>query len=83
MATVKLNKVTLAYEILGEGPPVVLTPWGTYGEKELVRPAAEYLSTRNQVLIYDRRNCGESELALRGNKAEIELFADDLHFHRR
>ena len=60
MPKITVNGVSLAYEILGdEGLSVVLTSGGR-ADKEACRPAAEALSLRFRVLIYDRRYCGAS-----------------------
>ena len=54
---IAVNDATLVYEVLGQGPPVVFTPGG-WNDMKIPRQLAEQLSSRYQVLIYDRRNCG-------------------------
>ena len=78
MATIHVNNVTLTYELLGAGSPVVLTPTGFNG-MDYLRPLAEALAVDHQVLLYDRRNCGTSELAITDAPSEFHLWADDLH----
>jgi pimeloyl-ACP methyl ester carboxylesterase len=71
--------VSIAYEILGDGRPWILTPGGRFSKDYPgVRELAWALAERgNQVVIWDRPNCGESELCFRG-ESESELQADAL-----
>lgn len=78
MATAVINGATIHYEILGNGPPVALTPGGRMG-MEAVRPLATHLAAEFRVLIYDRRNCGASDVVIGGDLSEQEIWADDLH----
>jgi pimeloyl-ACP methyl ester carboxylesterase len=78
MAKITLDGVTLAYEILGQGPPVVWTPGG-FEDKERARPLAERLSSRYRVLIYDRPNCGASDVVIEGAPSELVVWANYLH----
>jgi pimeloyl-ACP methyl ester carboxylesterase len=43
-----------------------------------MRPIAEPLSKDYRCLIYDRRNCGESDIEIAGDKSEQEIWADEL-----
>ncbi len=79
MPTIAINGCTLHYELLGKGPPLALTPGGRAG-LDFVRPLAEKLAQRHQVLIWDRRNCGTSDLWFGKSPAEQEVWADDLAF---
>jgi pimeloyl-ACP methyl ester carboxylesterase len=78
MSKIAINDATLVYEVLGHGPPVVFTPGG-WSDMEIPRQLAEQLSLRYQVLIYDRRNCGASDIVIEDAPNEFELWADDLH----
>jgi pimeloyl-ACP methyl ester carboxylesterase len=78
MSKIAINNATLVYEVLGHGPPVVFTPGG-WLDMEIPRRLAEQLSSRYQVLIYDRRNCGASDIVIEDAPNEVELWADDLH----
>ena len=78
MPKMTVNECTLAYEVLGEGPSVVFTPGGRAG-LEVTCQLAEQLSSRYRVLIYDRRNCGASEVSIAGSSSEWEIWADDVH----
>lgn len=69
MARIKINGVTLAYEIIGHGGrSVVITPGGRYSkDTEGVRRLAETLASGGyRVLIWDRPNCGEADISFVG-----------------
>ena len=64
MPKVDVNGVGIAYELLGDsGPQIVLTSGGAREDKEFMRPLAKCLCVDHQVMIYDRRNSGQSDLA--------------------
>lgn len=75
-----LDGLTLAYEVLGDsGRPWVITPGGRFtkddpGIREL---AAALVAGGNRVLIWDRPNCGESDVRFAG-PTESDLQADAL-----
>ncbi|HEY1446230.1 MAG TPA: alpha/beta hydrolase [Acidimicrobiales bacterium] len=79
MATATVNGLTLAYETIGEGRPWVITPGGRFTKDEPgVRQLAEALAADgNQVLIWDRPNCGESDVCFEGS-SESAMQADAL-----
>ena len=80
MPKVDVNGVDIAYEVLGEeGPQIVLTSGGIGQDREFTRPLAECLSADHEVMIYDRRNSGQSGLAFGQEQSEWEDMADDLH----
>jgi pimeloyl-ACP methyl ester carboxylesterase len=81
MARITVDGIGLAYELLGkEGDPAVaLTPGGRFtmdapGIREF---AAELVKAGRRVLIYDRPNCGQSDVCLRG-ESESETQAEAL-----
>lgn len=76
MAVTTVNGVNLHYEVLGAGDPILLTPGGR-GDMETTRPLAQKLAARYRVIIWDRRNCGSSDIAIEGHLSEQELIADD------
>ena len=78
MSKIAVNDATLVNEVLGQGTPVVFTPGG-WNDMESPRQLAELLSSQYQVLIYDRRNCGASDIVIEDTPNELELWADDLH----
>ena len=80
MAHVSVNGLTLGYDLIGtEGPTWVVTPGGRYSkDKPGVREVAHGLADRGyRVLVWDRPNCGESDLCFRG-PSESEMQADYL-----
>jgi len=79
MPTINVNGVTLAYEVFGDGPPVVWTGAGWFPRDKLAYLVAGRLSAHYRVLIWDRRNCGASDLAIVDVPSDHDLFADDLH----
>lgn len=79
MATVEIDGTTIAYEIIGEGAPWVVTPGGRFTkEAPGVRELAEALAVHGQrVLIWDRPNTGASDVCFSG-ASESEMQADRL-----
>jgi pimeloyl-ACP methyl ester carboxylesterase len=78
MPTAQINGVNTVYEELGQGAPVVVIPGGRSG-KEGARPLAEHLASKYRAIIYDRRNCGASDVLISGDLSEQELWAEDLY----
>jgi pimeloyl-ACP methyl ester carboxylesterase len=77
VAIAKVGDLSLAYETIGEGRPWVITPGGRFnkespGVREL---AVELAAQGNKVLIWDRPNCGESDVCFEGD-SESEMQAD-------
>jgi pimeloyl-ACP methyl ester carboxylesterase len=81
MPRITIDGVGIAYELLGTaGAPVIaLTPGGRYTmDAPGIRELAEALvAGGRRVLIYDRPNCGLSDVCLRG-PSESEMQAEAL-----
>ncbi len=81
MATAKVNGLTLGYEVIGDGAgrPWSITPGGRFTkESPGVRQLAETLAAQShRVLIWDRPNCGESDVCFEGS-SESAMQADAL-----
>jgi pimeloyl-ACP methyl ester carboxylesterase len=79
MATVEIDGTTIAYEIIGEGAPWVVTPGGRFAKDTPgVRELAQALAAHGQrVLIWDRPNTGASGVRFTG-ASESEMQADSL-----
>ncbi len=79
MARATVDGLTISYEVIGEGRPWVITPGGRFGKDSPgVRELAEALAHEgNQVLIWDRPNCGESDVCFTG-ASESAMQADTL-----
>src|SRR5258708_32017840 len=79
MPVTKIRGVDINYEILGErGPFVALQPGGRRAGAALRSLAAKIAEAGHRVVIYDRRNCGASGIAIEG-ESENEEWAEDLH----
>ncbi len=79
MPTIDVSGTAIAYEVLGSGPPWILTPGGRFSKDVPgVRQLAEALAAAGQqVVIWDRPNTGASDLRLEG-PSESEMQADHL-----
>jgi pimeloyl-ACP methyl ester carboxylesterase len=79
MPITNIRGVDINYEILGErGPFVALQPGGRRAGDALRSLAAKIAEAGNRVVIYDRRNCGASGIAIEG-ESENEEWVEDLH----
>jgi pimeloyl-ACP methyl ester carboxylesterase len=80
MPLARIDHVSINYEILGErGPAMALSPEGR-SALDNVRPFAERMAAAGfRVLLHDRRNCGASDVAFDPQRAEYEVWADDLY----
>src|SRR5687767_9861265 len=75
----ELDGFEIAYEVVGEGAPWILTPGGRFtkevgGLPEMARALAQHGRT---AITWDRPNCGASSVAFRG-RSESEVQADAL-----
>jgi pimeloyl-ACP methyl ester carboxylesterase len=80
MPVADVDGLSIAYEIVGsEGPPWVITPGGRFSKDYGgVRELAQALAARGKrVLIWDRPNCGASDVCFRGT-SESAMQADTL-----
>ena len=79
MPIATIRGVDIHYEILGEhGPFVALQPGGRRAGAALRPLAAKIAEGGHRVIIYDRRNCGASSIAIEG-ESENDEWAEDLH----
>jgi pimeloyl-ACP methyl ester carboxylesterase len=82
MAYARVDGVSISYEVIGgpgDGQPWAITPGGRYskddpGIRELAQALAE---TGKRVVIWDRPNCGESDVCFTG-ESESAMQADAL-----
>ncbi|WAC90158.1 alpha/beta fold hydrolase [Mycobacterium sp. Aquia_213] len=79
MPETQVGALKIAFEILGEGPRIVLTPGGRYGmEAGGIRELGEALAENGfSVLLWDRPNCGHSSVSFDA-ESESALWADAL-----
>jgi len=79
MPVTSIRGVDINYEIFGErGPFVALQPGGRRAGAALRSLAAKIAEAGNRVIVYDRRNCGASGIAIEG-ESENDEWAEDLH----
>ena len=79
MPVAELGGIEIAYELVGDGQPWVLTPGGRFtkdvgGLAEMARALADH---GRRVLTWDRPNCGGSSVVFRGG-SESEVQAEVL-----
>jgi len=80
MALALIRGVNINYRILGTGGPwVALSPGGRRDMSGIETLARCVADVGHQVVIFDRRNCGASEVVIDGNDSEYEIWADDIH----
>lgn len=79
MPRATVSGLSIAYELIGQGRPWVLTPGGRFSKDSPgVRELAEALAASgNRVLIWDRPNTGESDVCFSG-PSESAMQADVL-----
>ena len=80
MRSVDVDGTMIAYEIVGEsGPPWVITPGGRFSKDVPgIRELAQALAAHGErVVIWDRPNCGASDVCFEG-ASESEMQADKL-----
>ena len=79
MPVVNVRGIDINYELLGDrGPFVALQPGGRRAGSALRSLATKIAEAGNRVIIYDRRNCGASSIAIEGESENGE-WAEDLH----
>lgn len=79
MATATVDGIEIEYEVVGDGEPLALTAGGRFsmetpGLRELAR---ELAAAGKKVLLWDRPNCGRSQISFTG-ESESALWADTL-----
>ncbi len=78
MPSLIVNGAKIEYEDIGQGLPIILTPGGR-SDMSTVRGLANHLSPNYRVIIYDRRNCGASDVVISGALSESDIWAEDLN----
>ncbi|HKR87644.1 MAG TPA: alpha/beta hydrolase [Phenylobacterium sp.] len=68
MARVDIEGVGIEYEVIGEGPPAVITAGGRFSKSAPgIRELAEILADGGlSAIVWDRPNCGASDLCFQG-----------------
>ncbi|HEX2929744.1 MAG TPA: alpha/beta hydrolase [Candidatus Binatia bacterium] len=76
----KIRGVDINYKILGDhGPWVALSPGGRRDISGIELLAGKVANLGYRVVVFDRRNCGASEVVIDGTESEYEIWADDIH----
>jgi pimeloyl-ACP methyl ester carboxylesterase len=75
----RVNGISIAYEVAGKGTPIVWTPGGWFPRNPSTYVFAGRFSADYQVLTWDRRNSGASDIAIEDAESEGHLWIDDLH----
>jgi pimeloyl-ACP methyl ester carboxylesterase len=79
MPVANIRGVAINYEMLGDrGPFLALQPGGRRGLVGVKSLGAKLAEAGNRVVVYDRRNCGASGIAIEG-ESENDVWAEDLH----
>jgi len=79
MPEMMVNGANINYEEIGSGNAVVVLTPGGRSDMESVRGLGERLASRYRVILYDRRNCGASDVVIEGDISEHDICADDLN----
>jgi pimeloyl-ACP methyl ester carboxylesterase len=80
MSLAKVRGVNIHYRVIGNhGPWVALSPGGRRDISGIELLACKVAETGHRVVIFDRRNCGASDVVIAGQDSEYEIWADDLH----
>jgi proline iminopeptidase len=76
--------VTLYYDVIGKGEPVVLLSGGPGFSPEYLRPVADALATKHSLVLFHQRGTGKSALAkYDGSVLELKKLVADLEALRR
>jgi pimeloyl-ACP methyl ester carboxylesterase len=75
----ELDGLEIAYEVIGEGRPWIITPGGRFHKEfgGIPEMASALADQGNCVITWDRPNCGASSVVFRGN-SESEVQAEAL-----
>ena len=79
MPVAQIRGIQMNYDVLGDtGPWVALSPGGRVGMAGVQEMAESLAGKGYRVLIFDRRNCGASDVGISGGASEFDEWADDL-----
>ena len=80
MPLAQVRGVNLNYKVLGDhGPWVALSPGGRRDISGIELLAGKVADHGYRVVVFDRRNCGASDVVIDGTESEYEIWADDIH----
>ncbi len=80
MPLTKVRGVNINYKVIGDhGPWVALSPGGRRDISGIELLAGKVAAAGHRVVIFDRRNCGASDVVIDGAESEYEIWADDVY----
>jgi pimeloyl-ACP methyl ester carboxylesterase len=80
MSYANVRGVKINYKVFGDrGPWAALSPGGRRDISGIEPLARRLADAGHRVVIFDRRNCGASDVVIDGEESEYEIWADDLH----
>ncbi|HEY3302760.1 MAG TPA: alpha/beta hydrolase [Candidatus Binatia bacterium] len=80
MSYANVRGVKINYKVFGDrGPWAALSPGGRRDISGIEPLARRLADAGHHVVIFDRRNCGASDVVIDGEESEYEIWADDLH----
>ena len=80
MPLAKVRGVNINYKVIGNGGPWVALSPGGRRDLSAVEPLAKSVADAgHRAVIFDRRNCGASDVVIAGEDSEYEIWADDVH----
>lgn len=80
MPLANVRGVNINYKVLGNhGPWVALSPGGRRDISGIELLAGKVAELGHRVVVFDRRNCGASDVVIDGQDSEYEIWADDIH----
>jgi pimeloyl-ACP methyl ester carboxylesterase len=80
MPIAQVRGVNINYKIIGDqGPWVALSPGGRRDISGIELLGTALAGEGHRVVVFDRRNCGASDVVIAGEESEYEIWADDVH----
>jgi len=80
MPLAKVRGVNINHKVIGNGGPWVALSPGGRRDLSAVEPLAKSVADAgHRAVIFDRRNCGSSDVVIAGEDSEYEIWADDVH----
>ena len=80
MPTKQINGISMKYMVLGEdGPWVALSPGGRREKEGAEGLGRKMAAAGYRVVLFDRRNCGASDVCIGADMSESAVWARDLY----
>ncbi len=80
MPTKQINGISMDYMVLGDtGPWVALSPGGRREKEGAEGLGSKLAAAGYRVVLFDRRNCGASDVSIGADTSESEVWAEDLY----